>query len=50
MSLLDGNYIESAHSFESAWEIVLQALAESSQPGYDWQIELVNCGWCVCLD
>ncbi len=39
MSLLDGNYIESAHSFESAWEIVLQALAESSQPGYDWQIE-----------
>lgn len=39
MSLLEGNYIESAHSFEDAWELVLQALAESAQSGYGWQIE-----------
>ncbi|MBP9093763.1 hypothetical protein KBI23_22275 [bacterium] len=39
MSLLDGNYIECAHSFESCWSLALQALAASSQPGFDWQIE-----------
>ncbi|MDP3506997.1 MAG: hypothetical protein Q8T09_03330 [Candidatus Melainabacteria bacterium] len=39
MSLLDGNYIESTHSFEPAWELVLQALAATSQPEFDWQIE-----------
>lgn len=39
MSLLDGNYIECSHSFESAWSLVLQALAASSRPGFDWQIE-----------
>lgn len=39
MSLLDGNYIESAHSFDTAWELVLQALVGSSQPGFDWQVD-----------
>lgn len=39
MSLLEGHYVECARSFESAWELVLQALEASSTPGFDWQVE-----------